>query len=314
MEFRNLVSFLRVAELGNFTRAAAELGYAQSTITTQIQQLEMELGVPLFERIGKKNTLTVYGQQLIAYVNELLKMEAQIKNLGRTGTADLRGTIRIGIVESIMSSLLLAVIGQYRQRYPNVSIQIRPAVTAPLFELLRHNEVDMIFTMGELMEFHDCVRACSHPERAVFVAAPEHPLNERTTIPLEEMLEHPLILTGDNTYLQRELYKLAYQCGRQIVSHIQTESSKIIVDLVRQNLGVSFLPEYLIRSAYLKNKLNILPVTGFALPFYTQIFYHKNKWVTPQMQGLLELVRAYWAENDVLYGDGRRPAEAAPAP
>lgn len=298
MEFRNLYSFLRIAELGSFTKAAAELGYAQSTITTQIQQLEMELGFPLFDRLGKQNLLTHWGRQLLPYANQILQIQTQIKNLGETDASKLHGTIRIGIVESIMSSLLLSTIKQYRQRYPNIDIQIRLAVTAPLFEMLRHNEVDIIFTMGEIMEFQDCVRACSHPENAVFVAAPEHVLSQQRSIPPETILNYPIILTGHNTYLQRELNKLAFRCHKEIISDIQTESSKIIVDLVRQNLGISFLPEYLIRSAYMKNKLQILPVEGFSLQFYTHIFYHKNKWVTPQMAGLIQLIQEYWVQSD----------------
>lgn len=298
MEFRNLYSFLRVAELGSFTRAAAELGYAQSTITTQIQQLEMEMGVSLFERIGKKNMLTAYGQQLVAYANQAIQLEGEIRNLGHIDSGDVHGSIRIGIVESIMSSLLLSTIGKYCGQFPNVHVQISLAVTAPLFDMLRRNDVDIIFTMGELMEPRDCIRACSHLEEAVFVSAPEHPLSLKSSIPVEQIFDYPIILTGDNTFLQKELNKLAFRCHRQILCPIQTESSKIIVELVSQNLGISFLPRYLVQSDFLCNQLEILPVTGFALPFYTHLFYHRNKWVTPQMQGLIDLIRDYWAESD----------------
>ena len=181
MELRNLYSFLRVAELGSYTKAAEELGYAQSTITAQIQQLEGELAVPLFERIGKKNMLTVYGQQLTAYANQIL---------GQEDRSAIRGTLRIGVVESIMHSLLLAVIGRYRQLYPQVSVRIRLAVTAPLVEMLHHNEVDMIFTLGEAAA-QDCVRAASHRENAVFIASPEHPLAQRASVPLATVLIIP---------------------------------------------------------------------------------------------------------------------------
>ena len=74
MEFRNILTFLRAAELHSFTRAAEEMGYAQSTVTFHIQQLEAEIGVSLFDRIGKKVSLTPAGEQLVTYANQMLQL------------------------------------------------------------------------------------------------------------------------------------------------------------------------------------------------------------------------------------------------
>lgn len=87
MEFRNLYSFLRVVELGSFTKAAQELGYAQSTITTQIKQLEAEMGFSLFEHVGRRVSLTVYGQQVIPYVNQILQIQEQISSISLTAAS-----------------------------------------------------------------------------------------------------------------------------------------------------------------------------------------------------------------------------------
>ena len=175
-------------------------------------------------------------------------------------------------------------------------MQIRLGVTAELFDLLRHNEVDMIFTMGEHWNTRDCECARSHAAHAVFVAAQEHPLAQKESIPLEEALGYPLILTGDKTYLYQELSKLAFRCGRTLNTCIQTDSAKAVMDMVAQNLGVSLLPEYMIRCAPFSKSygLKILPVEGFSMPFYTRIFYHKSKWLTPQMLGLIDLIETYW--------------------
>lgn len=75
MELRNLYTFIRASELESFTKVADELGYAQSTITMQIKQLEEEIGKPLFDRIGKKVALTSVGQDILPYVNEILQYE-----------------------------------------------------------------------------------------------------------------------------------------------------------------------------------------------------------------------------------------------
>lgn len=207
MEFRNLYSFLRVVELGSFTKAAQELGYAQSTITTQIKQLEAEMGFSLFEHVGRRVSLTVYGQQVIPYVNQILQIQEQISSISLTAPSEIHGTLKIGIVESIMNSLLLTNIKKYRERFPNVIIQIYPAVTRPLFEMLRRNEVDLIFAMGDQISMSDCVCACSHAESSVFISAPEHPITQMKQVTLAKVLEEPMILTGEITFLRQELTK-----------------------------------------------------------------------------------------------------------
>lgn len=295
MEFRNLLSFMRIVELGSITKAAEELGYAQSTVTSQIQQLENELGQPLFERIGKRIFLTEYGKQILPYARQIIHIQSEMMEVNRTDPKEIHGTIRIGIVESIMSSLLLSIIREYRKKFPHVSICFRIDITKNLFELLRHNEVDVIFTMGEKMEIEDCVCASSHLENAVFIASKENPLSRETSIPLPEIFRQKIILIGEGAFLQRELYKMADSCHREIQSDLETQSSRMILDLVRQNLGIAFLPEYLIRSDYAdREKVVQLPVTGFTSAFFINIYYHRNKYLTRQIRGLIDMVDIYW--------------------
>lgn len=294
MEFRNLYTFLRAAELGSFTKTADDLGYAQSTVTIQIQQLETDIGVPLFDRIGKKVYLTPQGQELIGYANQILHLEQKIKGIRNLEACDLHGRIRIGIVESIMNSVFLSVVREYQNRYPNIFIQVIPGISSTLFELLRHNEVDLIFSLGAMTNYKEFIRVASHQEQAVFVAAPDHPLAQKKNVSVSEIFDYPLILNGETAFLQQELHKLATQSGKEIISHIQSESSSIIINLTQQNLGIAFQAEYLVRSACDRQELSILPVENFSFPFYMHIFYHQNKWITPQMVGLVQLVQDYW--------------------
>ena len=106
----------------------------------------------------------------------------------------------------------------------------------------------------------------------------------------------PFILTGDNTFLQHELFKKAGECGLNIKSPLRTESSKIICELVAQDLGVSFLPEYMLRSPFQRSELAVLDVSDFSHSFSMCVYYHRDKWLTPQMAELIELVQAYWGK------------------
>lgn len=93
MELRNITTFLRVAELQNFTHAAQELGYSQSAVTVQIRQLETELGVPLFERIGRSVNLTTPGQAFLQQAGEIIKAAERARDAVRTAP-EPEGTLR----------------------------------------------------------------------------------------------------------------------------------------------------------------------------------------------------------------------------
>ena len=291
MELRNLKSFLRITELGSFAKAAEDLGYATSTITAQIHQLEDEIGTPLFERVGKKNVLTAAGRGLVPYAEQMMQLEQQIAYLGDPVQLALHGTLRIGIVESILHSMLLDVLGEYRRRFPQISVAIVTAVSADLFTMLKRGEIDLAFTMGHSLQRADCILACSHPEETVFAASPDHPLAKEKQLTLSQVLDHEILSIGDNTFLQQEVYKMAAECGKSVQSHIQTESSLTLMELAKRGAGITFLPEYVVRSAVKEGSLCILPVQDFRLPFHIAVFYHKNKWVTPQMKGLIELAK-----------------------
>ena len=95
MELRNINTFLKVAATQNFSKAAEQLGYSQSAVTVQIRQLEKELGTPLFERIGKRVSLTERGMEFISYANEIMRVTDQARFFAKD-QRELDGTLRIG--------------------------------------------------------------------------------------------------------------------------------------------------------------------------------------------------------------------------
>ena len=104
MEIRNLVAFLQVASTKNFTQSAQILGYSQSNISMQIQSLENELGVSLFDRVGHNISLTQYGEELIPYAQQVVSLVMQIQDFQRSDK-EMGGTLKIGIVESLFEAI-----------------------------------------------------------------------------------------------------------------------------------------------------------------------------------------------------------------
>ena len=121
MEIRNITTFVRVAELQSFSRAAEQLGYSQSAVTVQIRQLEQELGLLLFERIGKQVRLTENGSRFVLRALDILNAVDAAKNMAYEPER-VFGKLRIATAESLLISVLPPVIMKFRQRCPEVEI------------------------------------------------------------------------------------------------------------------------------------------------------------------------------------------------
>jgi len=117
LEIRNLKTFYKIAEVGSFTKAAEALGYAQSTLTFNIQEIETYYGRPVFEKAGKHKQLTTFGKQLLEQVDVVLHQYETIEHLGKTDEV-LQESIRIGAPESLMMYRLYPIIKAYKSAYP----------------------------------------------------------------------------------------------------------------------------------------------------------------------------------------------------
>lgn len=155
MESRHLFTFLVVVEAGSFTRAAQQLDYAQSSVTAQIQALEAEIGLPLFDRIGRRIVLTDAGRRLLPFAQEISKIHEMAKNALRP-EADMAGSLKIGAPESLAAFRLPEVIRHYRQRYPQVQIVLKPGQCWELRDLVRSGELDVAFLLQPEVEDRDC--------------------------------------------------------------------------------------------------------------------------------------------------------------
>ncbi len=123
MTIIQLETFLKISELKSFTLAANELGYAQSTVTMQIKQLEEELGCELFERLGKTIVLTSSGERLRIYAEKLLQLEREI-HLEVPGSDEPAGLLKIGVSESLCYNTFPRILMEYKKRCPKVNIRL----------------------------------------------------------------------------------------------------------------------------------------------------------------------------------------------
>jgi DNA-binding transcriptional LysR family regulator len=293
MELRNVTTFLKVAESGSFTKAAEQLGYVQSTVTVQIHQLEKEIGFPLFDRIGKKVSLTPMGHEFIVYANQLVRIAEESKQIGKN-PKNYTGKLRIGVLESLFVWLVDDLLAEYHNEFTNVSIETKTASGSDLFNMLKHNQLDIIFLLDKKITEKDCIRSFAWPVKIVFVTNPENPLADKKCITFEDLTHHPLILTEKNGIYRKALEDFASDRNILITPFWEIDNTGTIVKLIKKGLGVSFLPEYTVRESVEKNELVILDVEDCSIQFWSQLFYNKNKWITPPMEGFINLIQNYY--------------------
>lgn len=292
MELRNLTTFLKIVETGSFTKAAEQLLYSQSAVTMQIRQLEEELNVQLFERLGKKIWVTEQGQQLAAYSKQIVKLTEEIALIG-ADTKELQGTLRIVSMDSLIVAVLPKLLLAYHKLHPKVSITVKGADRmTEISRMLLQNEADCAFVFMEQQGWKDLHLDFSRTERIVFCARADHPLVGRENISVEEIKRQEVILTNQDA-LFSEVYRLHSPVLKEINTDLNIWNATGVLELVKLGAGVALLPHYLIASAVKRGEIAVLDVPEVDLTVHIQSMYHPHKLVTPQMSAFFALLREH---------------------
>lgn len=283
MDLRNVETYLQVAELKSFTKAAKELNFAQSTVTMQIQQLEKELGYRLFDRIGKTVTLTQPGEAFLQHAYTLLRTFENAKNLDQD-PARLRGTLRVGVLESLLFGTMLELLPQFREEFPNAELQLKMGQTTELVQQLKENRLDMVYLSADLntdAELQCCYR---RREEMVFVCAPEKSINGKS------LWEHEFVVTERSGVCYGRLLALAAKEDAVLHTCVEVDSTVAIIDAVQRGLGLGFLPQYAVQKQLEMGSLFRLETSCTPQYYYSQILCHKRHWMSPLMEGMIRII------------------------
>ena len=242
MELRNLITFIHVAELGSFTKAAEQLGYSQSTVSFQIKQLEEELGCLLFERINHTITLTERGHELVSYAHGVRALMDEFKeNLTKE---ELSGSIHIVTPDSICDDMINSHYIDFHEKYPSISIRFTTGDSALMLDMLDHNEADFIITLDSRLYNKDYIIAKEQPLSMHFVAKAASKFAGKKKLSVKDIVDEPFILTehgqGYRRVLDRELAKMSLE----ITPVLEIGRTDIITAMIAGNNMVSFLPDF----------------------------------------------------------------------
>jgi LysR family transcriptional regulator, low CO2-responsive transcriptional regulator len=256
---RHLLAFAALARLGSFTQAAKELFLTQSAISHAIKALEEQAGCRLFERTGRRVSLTQAGEQLLRHVDKIL---AEMKN-ARVGLEELtrwgHGRLRLGASTTACQYILPTVLREFKQSFPKCVISIDPGDHARQLELLTQNRIDLAI-MLEPEGSKDLVFVPLFVDEMRYLLAPVHPWARAGRVQRETLEEETLILYNQTSYTFRLVKEYFQSEGLPLANFLELGSMDAIKELVKIGLGVGVLAPWVARTELASGALVSLPL------------------------------------------------------
>ncbi|HKM00062.1 MAG TPA: LysR family transcriptional regulator [Mobilitalea sp.] len=290
MEIRNLISFKKIAELRSFSKAAVELGYSQSTVTMQIKQLESELQVNLFDRIGKTIRLTNEGNDFLCYASEIISIAENARQVMSKDTVP-KGELIIGLMESVCTAYLPQILNEFHTAYPGVNTIIKIGTYQELSNMLNTNSIDILWVFDTPIETKEWSRVFTYESDISVICSPQNELASRTKVNLSDIILEPFILTEQNCSYRTIFENTIFSLGLKPNVFLEIGNTEIIKKFVASNLGISVLPMFTVIDELKSNRLSQINLSEFSLTMQGQLFVHKNKWLTPGLNSFIDVVK-----------------------
>lgn len=290
MEIRTLLTFIKVAEEQSLSKAAKQLGYAQSTVTMQMQQLEQELGVALYERIGRQIRITQEGHEFLTYAAHIVKTSQEALQIGKGKQKAVSGSLRLGAADSIEEEWLAGALHRYRSRYPDVRIHVRSGDTGRLTQMLLRNEIDLMMTVDHLLNEPALIHACDKIQAVHFAVSPDHPLAGVSSPDLKTILSYPLLRGDLSSVCERNLEAEMAAAGLKPENWMEIENRKLILGMVRYGDGIALMPDDAVQKLADSGQLVQLDYELQGAVLWQQTLYHRNKWLTGAMNAWINML------------------------
>lgn len=295
MEIRHMQTFLQVAATRSFTKAAETLGYSQANVSFQVRQLEDELGVPLFDRIGKKAQLTQHGQMLIPHAQQIVSTATKVENLFREKES-LGGTLRIGFVESLFECLFQQTVLRFHRQFPCVTIDVTVDATSELLKMLHTGQLDIVCLIDNNLVDPDIHYWKTVQCSIVIVANANHPLSRSHQLSIYDLNEQEFVLMEDTAPYILDFKRWLFRENIHISPFLKVQSPDAALKLISQENFLSILPDYSVKQAVLDGQIAHLDIPDFSQTQTVQFLVHKNKVLTPQIEGFLREAHTIFLE------------------
>lgn len=289
MDLKYLATVKAILESGTFQKAANRLNYTQSTITFQIRQLEQELSVKLFERIGRRMVLTEAGHEILPYIDAVLDSVDRLCNFGKTAR-EIRGVLKLAMPETLLTYKSQPILKAFREQAPHVKLLVRSQNCHTTRNQILNGDIDIAIHY-DVGGYNTTILTRKLADFGqTLIASPALAEDQRDFIAPDQRKAVSLI-SNDKKCISQELFD-QYLRERKITVEnvIELWSIEAIKRSVISNLGVAFVPCFAVAEELAEGKLIELPTDLRQKNISAICAYHKNKWVSPAIALFLKLV------------------------
>lgn len=303
MTLRHLRIFIAVCETGSMTAASSQLFIAQPSISLAVSEMEAYYGVRLFDRISRRLYLTENGRRALQYARHIIdlldEMEQGVRNL------DEAGQLRVGTSITIGTYLLPGYIRELKQRYPSLRVEASIANSGTIEQQILDNVIDMGIIEGVAHSPYICSESFEG-DRLVLICPPGHAFGGKTLEGLPEVISQPFILREKGSAGREILDGLLAAQELDIRPLWQSTSNQAILRGVKNGLGVSILPYFLVQEGIERGELCEFKIKGLTLGRKFSVIYHRNKFLTQSARALMELCKEERSDQKI--------SQASPVP
>ncbi len=290
MEVRQLQIFRTLAEELSFTRTAEKVHTVQSNVTAQIKALEEELGTPLFDRLGRRVTLTDAGRNFLPFASQALAAMDQGQRAIETG-AEPSGPLRIGAPESVLTYRLPQVLHAFRRHFPHVELIFSPYIGTAFAIELEAGKLDMAITMADSKPSLNIKSVRLRTEQVFLLADPSHPLASKPTVRPSDLVGQNLLLTESGCSYREKLDRILALANIRPANITEFSSVEAIKQCISLGMGLGLLPAIAVARELRQHHLKALNWTGPSLDIAASIIWHKDKWISPAMAAFMKMVK-----------------------
>lgn len=296
MEIRQLRSFIKVARLLSFNRAARMLHYAQSSVSAQIRALEEELGVKLFDRLGKRILLTEAGERLVQYAEKISALEEETR-FELKGEGQPRGSLTIRMPESLGIYRFPPVIKEFVSKHPGVRLTFTACTHEGLQQDLRKGVTDIGFLLTESINDADLESEVLGFENIMLVAATGHPLTIKRQVRANDLREETFLFSKVDCSYRRSFEKILEEQGISIKNTITLNSVASLKECAVQGLGLTVLPKMTVAAEIAGRKLAPVKWKDGRFEVAILMVWYKERWISPKQKAFMATTRSVMNKN-----------------
>ena len=272
-----LYTLLEVVKFNSYTRAAEHLSLTQPAVTQHIKQLEKELGIKIFYRVGKEIKPTNEGNVVIQYARRNIALYERMKQ----SILDIQRQVRrltVGITHTAESNAVAEVLGRYSSKNPGTTITIISDSINNLYSMLKNYEIDLAVVEGKIQD-NSINSLLLDTDSLMLVVSNNNPLAKKSMVTLNELKKQPLILRRPSSGT-RNLFVAHLESKNMSLDDfnviLEVDNIATIKDLIRRDIGVSILARSACLDELKKGKITVLPIENLSMIREINILYHND--------------------------------------